>query len=353
MYTKTKYSVLDMALWTRFETALFLFIALVPTCLYEILGWKWMQLPWAPIMLIGTAVAFLIGFQNNAAYERAWEARKIWGGIVNVSRTWTVMINDMVTNELASRPHSIDQMKSLKAPLVHRHIAWLTALRHAMRQPRDWEVFKRHVTNQEWYNISQIPERDSRKEDDLRVLLSDDELTEVLSKTNRSTAIINIQSRHLRSLKEEGYIWGFSFLAFENVLREMLDLQGQSERIKNFPYPRQYATLSFDFVAIFVVIMPLGIIPEFARIGETVSASNPFIGSIFIWLAVPFSAMVSGIFHTMQRIGTVGENPFEGSKNDVPISTIARSIEIDIREMIDEDPSTIPDPLPIVHGIQM
>ena len=78
MYTKHKYSFIDMLLWTRFEILLFLLVTVVPTALFELAGFRWLQLPWTPIALIGTAVAFLIGFQNNAAYGRAWEARKIW-----------------------------------------------------------------------------------------------------------------------------------------------------------------------------------------------------------------------------------------------------------------------------------
>ena len=92
MYTKKKYSLRDMILWTRLEILYFLVIASVVALLYERIGFRWLQLPWTPVALIGTAVAFLIGFQNNAAYGRAWEARKIWGGIVNESRTWATMV---------------------------------------------------------------------------------------------------------------------------------------------------------------------------------------------------------------------------------------------------------------------
>lgn len=93
-----------MLLWTRLEILYFLMVAMVVAVFYEVVGLKWLQLPWTPIALIGTAVAFLIGFQNNAAYGRAWEARKIWGGIVNESRSWGIMARDMVTNEYTSEP---------------------------------------------------------------------------------------------------------------------------------------------------------------------------------------------------------------------------------------------------------
>ncbi|MBW1830310.1 MAG: hypothetical protein JRJ10_01220, partial [Deltaproteobacteria bacterium] len=66
----------------------------------------------------------------------------------------------------------------------------------------------------------------------------------------------------------------------------------------------------------------------------------------------PFSALVMWVFHTMERIGRTSENPFEGTPNDVPITTIARGIEIDLREMLDEDPASIPPPIEPQHHTQ-
>tara|TARA_R110002072_G_scaffold244688_2_gene404022 strand:- start:1211 stop:1525 length:315 start_codon:yes stop_codon:yes gene_type:complete len=79
--TKSRYSLRDLLLWTRWETCAFLLLAASVTALHRLAGFDFLQLPWAPIAIIGTAVAFIIGFQNNAAYRRIWEARKIWGGI--------------------------------------------------------------------------------------------------------------------------------------------------------------------------------------------------------------------------------------------------------------------------------
>ena len=87
MYTRKNYSVRDMASWTRRDTVLLLFIALIPVVIYQLFEQKWLHLPWLPIAIVGTAVAFIISFQNNASYDRVWEARKIWGGIVNTSRS--------------------------------------------------------------------------------------------------------------------------------------------------------------------------------------------------------------------------------------------------------------------------
>lgn len=342
-----------MVIWTRRESYVFIIIALIPTIAHEFFNLQWLHLPWLPIALVGTALAFIIGFQNNVAYDRIWEARKIWGGIVNASRTWTMMIKDMITNEYADKIVSEEELYKHKKIFIHRHIAWLTALRHAMRQSRSWEVFKESKTNREWSDMMHVPEHAISLEDDLRPLLSEEELNQTLKKTNKSAALLSLQSSHLRTLKEKGLIWEFSFLELENVLKQFFELQGKSERIKNFPYPRQYATLNNLFVWIFLVLLPFGVIPEFSKIGDGFTIDFPFIGNIFAWLSIPFIVIVSWIFHTMERIGRVGENPFEGSANDVPISTIARGIEIDIREMIDEDKNEIPDPLPEVHNVQI
>jgi putative membrane protein len=134
-------------------------------------------------------------------------------------------------------------------------------------------------------------------------------------------------------------------MEMEKVLVELYALQGKSERIKNFPYPRQYATLNSIFLWIFILLVPFGVMFEFDQIGETLSARYPTVGHYFVWLSVPFSVLVMWVFHTMERIGHVSENPFEGKSMDVPITTISRGIEIDLREMLDENPASIPPPI--------
>lgn len=353
MLTKKRYSVMDMVLWTRWEIIIFLGAALIITVLYNVFGMTFLNVPWTPVALIGTAVAFVVGFQNNSAYGRIWEARKIWGGIVNTSRTWGLKTKDMVTPEYAPNPVDESTLQGYVKILIYRHIAWLTALRHAMRQPRKWEEFEEHSTNREWSQMMHIPERLFELKDELAPYLSPQECDYIKGKNNKAAAILFLQSKNLRELKEQGFIWEFSFLELENLLQEMFTLQGQSERIKNFPYPRQYATLSYYFVRIFLILLPFGIIPEFAQIAATLRDSFPLIGPYFVWLAVPFCGAVSWVFHTMERIGRVGENPFEGSANDVPISTISRGIEIDLRQMLGEDHQQIPEQFPELHGVQM
>ncbi|MBL4704520.1 MAG: hypothetical protein JKY54_08360, partial [Flavobacteriales bacterium] len=83
------------------------------------------------------------------------------------------------------------------------------------------------------------------------------------------------------------------------------------------------------------------------------SAYYPIIGEYFVWVNIPFTVIVIWVFNTMLRIGLAGENPFEGSPNDVPISNISRGITRDILQIIEEDPENIPEPFENINHIQM
>ena len=353
MYTKKVYKLKDMLMWTRFDTLHFTIISSVFVLLYQYLDFHWFKIPWTPLALIGTAVAFVIGFQNNSAYGRIWEARKIWGGIVNTSRTFGMFVQDMVTQEYCKDEVDEAEIKAEIKTLTYRHIAWMTALRHSMRVPKPWETSLQERTNREWQNIVQAPEKKADLADDLRPYISEEDMEYVLSKNNKQTALLYLQSKHLRRLKEKHWIWEFSFLQLESVLEELFTLQGKSERIKNFPYPRHFATLNHYFTWIFIYCLPLGLIPQFSEIGQNLlGGHHPHLAEHFSWFAVPFAVMVSWVFHTMERIGRTGENPFEGGANDVPISTISRGIEIDLRQNLGENKEEIPAQFEAVRGVQ-
>jgi putative membrane protein len=150
-----------------------------------------------------------------------------------------------------------------------------------------------------------------------------------------------------------------------NMLVEFYTLQGKSERIKNFPYPRQFATLNYIFVWVFIILLPFGIMGGFEGIGDEIlkdlatHESNSsvihkiqvFIASHFEWISIPFSALLAWVFHTMEAIGENTENPFEGGPNDVPITDMSRGIEIDIRQLIDD--TDIPEPYEWKNDIVM
>ena len=100
-------------------------------------------------------------------------------------------------------------------------------------------------------------------------------------------------------------------------------------------------------------LLPLAIIPTFSKMGAGLEETNPFISDYFVWLNIPFTVIVIWVFNTMLRIGLAGENPFEGSPNDVPISTISRGISRDILQIIDEEENKIPAQYEQVNHIQM
>lgn len=353
MYTKNVYKLKDMAMWTRFETYFFIMLITIVVGLYYFLCLDWLKIPWTPLALIGTAVAFVIGFQNNAAYGRIWEARKIWGGIVNTSRTFGMYVQDMVTNEHVTESVSKETLDKEVKILTYRHIAWMTALRHSMRVAKPWETIMTEKANIEWSKMIAPPETKCTVDEAMRPYLSDEDMQYVMSKNNKQTALLYLQSHHLKKLKEQGLVWEFSFLELEGVLKDLFTLQGQSERIKNFPYPRQFATLNHYFMWVFILLLPLAIVPQFAEIGQEIINIHPSIGAVFMWLSIPFYVIVAWVFHTMEKIGRTGENPFEGSANDVPISTIARGIEIDLRQNLGEAMENIPEQFPVIYDVQM
>ena len=331
---------------------MFLIISLIPVLLFDVLGWKWLHLPWLPIGLLGTAVAFIQGFKNNASYDRLWEARKIWGGIVNASRSWTIHVKDFINNDHAKEAKSETELKAIHRELVHRHVAWLTALRHQLRVDKPWEAhLKLGKANREFREQAyDVPEDMAELEDDITPYISVEEKTEIMAKGNRASQLLGIQSRRLKEMRQDGLIEDFRHMELSNMLVEFYTLQGKAERIKNFPYPRQFATLNHYFVWIFIILLPFGVMNAFESIGVTFlsdmmdrehqagffHAIFDLMGRHFVWLSIPFSALISWVFYTLELIGENTENPFEGGPNDVPITNMSRGIEIDIRQLIDD-----------------
>ncbi|MCB0794389.1 MAG: hypothetical protein KDB88_06600 [Flavobacteriales bacterium] len=290
---------------------------------YHFLRWEWMLMPWQPLSLIGIAVAFYLGFKNNSSYERLWEARKIWGGIVNTSRSFTVLVRNWVNNDESIRKLNEDELDILRKELVHRHVAWLHALTFEMRKLKDWEhvasndVVMRKVLGTEFHD---------GQFDKLRSYLSAEDHAYVMSKGNRSSHLLALQTKRLTELRQDGLIEHFRHLSMQQLITELYTLQGQSERIKNFPFPRQYASVNYFFTVLFIVLLPFGMLDVFTEMQH----------DYWIWFSIPFSVVASWVFWMMEMIGDYSENPFEGLYNDVPISTIAAGIEIDIRQMLEE-----------------
>ncbi len=330
MQAGKRYTFWQVVNWTRKYLLIFLILDAVPVSLFYFFQWEFLIIPWQPMSIIGIAVAFYLGFKNNSSYERMWEARKIWGGIVNNARSFTVMTRDFVTNEHALEKQSEEGLRSIHKTVVHRHLAWLHAMTIQLRKLQAWE---HDGSRDAGFRTAMGLDYDEKQFDQLRNYLSKEEFEYVQQKGNKASHILSLQSKHLLKLKLVGLIEDFRHMELEKMVVEMYTLQGQSERIKNFPFPRQYATANFFFVCIFILLLPFGMLSVFSGM------SNPNM----LWLAVPFSVLSSWVFWMMEMIGEYSENPFEGLYNDVPITSMTRSIEIDIRQMLDEE--DLPEPI--------
>jgi putative membrane protein len=339
MHTGQNFGFKEIVVWTKRDIGIYIVIATIPTVIYEVFHYQWLPLPWLPIALMGTAVAIIIGFQNNATYDRLWEARKIYGGIVNSSRIWGTLVKTYITNKYAQQPLSESELEEVHRRLIYRHIAWLTVLRHQLRQPREWETMDKRF-NIEHKKLFIVSEHEVKLEDDITFYLSAADMEYILSKKNRAMHLLDIQSEELKQLFNRGLIENFSHIELQRVLSDLYEHQGKCERIKNFPYPRQFSTLSLCFVWLFIILLPFGMLAEFEKFGHFTT-----------WLTIPFCVLVAWIFHTMDKIGESSENPFQGGANDIPITALSRSIEIDLREMLGE--IDLPKPIEPKNSILM
>jgi ion channel-forming bestrophin family protein len=205
--------------------------------------------------------------------------------------------------------------------LLNRHIAWLYALKHAMWKRTPWEHQYRVNT---WYRkYFEKKLGYNTMEQEVEGFISREEMQAISKLSNAPVHLLDLQSQHLSRLYQQGLLDDFRQMELQRLIGELYDEQGKSERLKNTPLPRQYATTSTIFIVIFIVMLPFGMITEFNKLGEGL-----------IWLLIPFNLVVSWVFSLMEYVGDYSENPFEGLVNDVPVMTIVRNIEIDLREMM-------------------
>ena len=315
--------------------------ALVVYLLYAVAGFHWLAIPFLPLTTIGVAVSFYVGFKNNSAYERFWEGRKIWGAVVNESRSWANAVLAYV------RPGDDGgDARELRRVLVYRHLAWINALRVQLRRKsrffdkpapatkRRLEAHADHMRN-DW-------------EMEISPFLEPAEFDRVTATINPATHLVMQQGTDVAEEWREGRLDVFHQTDLMAILRELYTLQGKCERIKNTPLPRQYAEFGGIFVRVFVALVPFGMLDVFAV--PTIDLARP------VWAGllnlIPFlsgSALVAWVFLTMDRIGDASEDPFERSFNDVPMNALCRTIERDLRQMLGED--AVPPPEEAIDGI--
>lgn len=324
MYTKRNYSFWMMFKWSKTP----FFMGLIYSAIIGFIQYQGfdLALPWEPVSIIGIALAFYLGFKNNSSYDRLWEARKIWGGLVNDSRSLGAATISFVQG---------DNKAAIQKELIYRHIAWLTALRHQLRLSKEWEHSELRIKGKYFPVASEDYHNKLNKE--LGLFLSPAEVAVYDEKTNTATQILVTQTKRLQELKDQNYFDNFRHMEFYQLIRSFYDGQGKAERIKNFPFPRQYASTALWLNFAFCLFLPFGMLGFFPAVDIWLLCICPFMSALLIW-----------IYFLMEKIGDYSENPFEGSFNDVPITSIARAIEIDLREMIND--TEIPAPLSSEKG---
>ena len=320
MHTGKSYRLFEFLDWTRRDIYLLLVLGVVPTVAYQVGHLKWLGIPWTVVALIGTATAFIVGFKNLQTYNRTWEARQIWGDIVSGSRAWGLVTRDSFSDTARSRD------------LVYRHLAWLTTLRYQLRESRTWETTSK-THNAEYLTYYSIPETETPLEKELAKFLSEAELGQILAAGSKATRILDLQSQAITGLFTSQTIVVTQFVEMQRSIRDFLFQQGRCERIKDFPYPRQFASINSFFINLFCLLLPFGLLREFDGLNESVEG---VLKGHMVWLVIPFSVLISWMYTSLGRVGESTESPFEGSPNDIPISQMCRTVEIDLREMLGE-----------------
>ncbi len=282
-----------------------LFAAISSTVCFIFLeaGFTHIAIPIQILSILGTAVAIVLGFRNNSAYGRWWEARKIWGGLVNQSRTWAAQ----VTTCIAPDDGEHDEAAAFEKELVYRHIAYLNALRIQLRDQQDW--------------------------DEVAAFLPEDEAKLLATWRNQATQINARNAARLRDALDRGWLDSYRHVALLDTVEQFYELQGKCERIKRTPLPRQYSFFTALFVWIFIVLLPMGFV-------ETLH-----------WWTVPISVLIGWIFIALEQVGRYTEDPFDNFVHDVPMTALCRTIEIDLRQMLGE--TELPPPIEPVRNILM
>lgn len=301
------------------ELVFFIVLSFIVYWLYSQMHYQWVAVPFLPVGTIGTAVAFYIGFKNNSSYERLWEGRKVWGSITNLSRYFAMTVAAMEVDRSAGA-----EVTAMKERLIKRQIHWCNLLRLQLRQNADYWNDARvpaEVGLMARYGLLSGPGQDlsTYLKDDL----SPDDSAILSGKTNPAAYLQKIQISDINRMHQQGQL---SDLVAEQLLTTISDLiadQGACERLKSFPFPRQYAYFSNVFVWIFFLLLPFSLVGELPKAGATLD-----------WMVVPFSTLISWIFLTMEQVGDTSEDPFAMGLNDVPLTAICRNIEIELLEML-------------------
>lgn len=265
-----------------------------------------------PFSLIGLAISIFLGFRNNTGYDRFWEGRKLWGRMVNVSRSFTRQLTTLVGPRMvdAAGDHTLSaeeraEVDAARRELVYAQIAYV-------------HCFRQHLRKQD-------------ELDELREFLPADLLASLAQEHNRPVAISQWMGERLRELYDWGWIHPMHLNVLEGSLTEITAVQGACERIKSTPIPASYTVLIHRIVLLYCIGLPFGI----------VEATGDLTAVVVL--------IVAYAFYGLDAVGTEIEDPFGLDPNDLPLSTLSRMIEVNLRQRLGE--TELPDLLEAEDGI--
>ncbi|MEZ0130735.1 bestrophin family protein, partial [Flavobacterium sp. LBUM151] len=245
------------------------------------------DIPIAIPTMVGTIISLLLAFKSNQAYDRWWEARIIWGSIVNESRT---LIRQVLT--FYKDPDFSVEANDFKENFTKRQIAWCYSLGQALRN------------------------KDAIKP--IKNFISEEELNFVKNHQNVPNAILLLHARDLRNAKKDKRFNTYQQVEIDNTLTRLCDAMGKCERIKNTIFPTTYSMYIRLTLCLFIVLLPFGLI------------------DLLSWFAIPLITIIGGTFFLIERMAIHLQDPFENRPTDTPVTAISNAIEKNLMQMLNE-----------------
>lgn len=269
----------------------------------SVAGFMHLYGPWRPALpfsvagILGSAVAIFIAFRNQSSYARWWEARTIWGGIVNNSRIFARQIIANADQAALNGKVSQESADQYKKEMIDRQIAFAHSLRLHLRRQRDDEA--------------------------LLALISEDEMHALVQKQNPPNFLLQRQGIRVRQGIQSEILGAFDNISIEPNLAAFSNWQGACERIRNTPLPMNYQYFTKCFLYVFIVLLPFCLAGDLARSGNVA------------WI-LPLASLISFVFAVMNKVGEINEDPFENRTSDIPMTAICNTIARDLKEMLGE-----------------
>jgi putative membrane protein len=229
--------------------------------------------------LLGIVLGLILVFRTNTAYDRWWEGRRMWGALVNETRSLAIKLNAIIPgSETADR-------RFFSGAIVNYVFAVKGHLRNKLNL-------------QDMEPLPQLPA---------------DELKKFKHIPNR---IANELFSHCNVLYTQGKITGDHLIILDKEIKALTDIIGACERIKNTPIPYSYSLFMKKFIFIYTMTMPFG-----------------FITTLFYW-TVPVVMFVFYVLVSIELIAEEIEDPFGTDSNDLPMDELAQRIRQNVREIL-------------------